>query len=118
MARLSAPPDKFSQGWLHSLDGRTTIAQIMAERWQSFTDDLGGADSLSYAQRSLVERALFLEFWLKQQEQELAAGREVDMGRYTQSVNSYQGLLIKLGLDRQSKNIPDLASFLKAKGKP
>ncbi len=115
MPRLSAPPDKFSQDWLTSLDGRTTIAQVMSERWQAFTDDLGGADRLSYAHRSLCSRALWLEYWLTSQEQQLAEGKEFDVARWTQAANALQGILAKLGLERQAKTTVDLQSYLQAK---
>ncbi|WP_142494757.1 hypothetical protein [Thalassovita litoralis] len=54
------------------------------------TDDLGGVDRLSYSQRSLVERALWIEHWIAQQERELAEGRigAFDAGRWTQATNS------------------------------
>lgn len=106
-------PEKYTPGYLDDLDGRLAVAQVMRERYRAFTDDLGGADRLSYAKRSLVERALWLEFWLAQQEEQLAKGQEFDVARWTQAANSLQGILSKLGLDRQAKDIPDLATFLK-----
>ena len=109
------PPDKFAQGWLSELDGRTGIAQVMRQRYDDFTADLGGAEHLSYAQRSLVERALWLEYWLAQQEQGLATGAEFDVGKWVQAANSLQGILSKLGLDRQARDVPDLSSFIKAR---
>ncbi|MAC34881.1 MAG: hypothetical protein CME38_14950 [Haliea sp.] len=112
MAKLSAPPQRYSHNWLGELDGRTAVAQVMRERWDAFTGDLGGADRLSYAQRSLVERALWLEYWLAQQEQALASGKDFDVGRWTQAANSLQGILSKLGLDRVARDVPDLQTFL------
>lgn len=113
------PPQKFSTGWLSELDGRTGIAQVMRERYRAFTDDLGGSDRLSYAQRSLVERALWLEYWLAQQEQSLAGGSDFDVGKWVQAANSLQGILTKLGLDRVARDVPDLAQYLakKSEGK-
>jgi hypothetical protein len=107
-------PEKFTQGWLEQLDGRTGIAQVMRDRYQHFTDDLGGAERLSYAQRSLVERALWLEYWLAQQERDLATGREFNVNRWIQGANSLQGLLSKLGLERTAKDVPDLSEYLAA----
>jgi hypothetical protein len=112
MPKEPTPPAKFANGWIDQLDGRTGIAQAMRERHKAFTDDLGGIQRLSYAQRSLVERALWLEFWLQQQEQELASGGEFDVGRWTQAANSLQGILAKLGLERTAKDLPDLAQYL------
>jgi len=110
-----APPRNFNTGWLSELDGRTAIAQEMRERFRAFTDDLGGAETLSYAKRSLVERALWLEFWLAQQEQALAGGSDFDVGKWTQAANALQGILSKLGLDRQAKDVPSLNEYLARK---
>ena len=109
------PPSKFNTGWLSELDGRTAIAQEMRERFRAFTDDLGGAETLSYAKRSLVERALWLEFWLAQQEQALAGGSDFDVGKWVQAANALQGILSKLGLDRQAKDVPSLNEYLARK---
>jgi len=101
---LKTPQKKFTTGWRSELDKRTALAQVMRERYLEFTDDLGGADSLTYAKRSLVERVLWLEYWLAQQERALAQGQEFDVGRWTQAVNALQGILSKLGLERQDKD--------------
>lgn len=115
MAKLYAPPNKFTQGWLAELDGRTGIAQVMRQRYEAFTNDLGGVSQLSYAQRSLVERSLWLEYWLAQQEQALATGAEFDIGKWTQAANALQGILSKLGLDRQAKDAPNLSDFIQSR---
>jgi len=107
------PPKKFNTGWLSELDGRTAIAQVMRERYAAFTNDLGGVERLSYAQRSLVERALHLEYWLAQQERALIEGADFDVGKWTQAANALQGILSKLGLDRQAKDVPNLHDYLK-----
>ncbi|MEX0603841.1 MAG: hypothetical protein WD623_16925 [Marinobacter sp.] len=115
MSRLHEPPQKFAQGWLTELDGRTGIAQVMRQRYEALTNDLGGVSQLSYAQRSLVERSLWLEYWLSQQEQALASGAEFDVGKWVQAANSLQGILTKLGLQRVAREVPDLAEYLKAR---
>jgi hypothetical protein len=109
------PPKKFNTGWLSELDGRTAIAQVMRERYAAFTNDLGGVERLSYAQRSLVERALHLEYWLAQQERALIEGADFDVGKWTQAANALQGILTKLGLDRQAKDVPNLHDYLAQK---
>ena len=108
-------PEKYSPGYLDNLDGRLAIAQVMRERFRAFTDDLGGADTLSYAKRSLVERALWLEYWLAEQEQALAKGQDFDVARWTQAANALQGILSKLGLERQAKDLPSLNEYLARK---
>ena len=115
MGKAQAIPDKHDTNWLDSLDKRTGLAQEIHARYKALTDDLGGHDALSYQKRALVSRALFVELSIQKQEQELAAGGELDAGRYTQQVNSLLGLLKTLGLERASRDIPDLASFIKSK---
>lgn len=116
MAKLDAPPEHYTPNWLDQLDGRRGIAQAMRQRYKQFTDDLGGEARLSYAQLSLVSRALFLEYHLQQQEVALASGEDIDIGRYTQGINSLQGIYQKLGLRRAAKDTPDISDFITVKG--
>ena len=109
------PQKKFTTGWFLELDKRTALAQVMLERYRAFTDDLGGAESLTYGQRSLVERALHLEYWLAQQERALMEGGEFDVGKWVQATNSLQGILSKLGLERQAKDVTSLKDYLHAR---
>ena len=109
-------PADFHNGWLDSLDYRTAMAREMRGRFVALTNDLGGADRLSYAQRSLCERALWLEFWLASQERSLASGAEFDAGKWTQACNSLQGIFTKLGLRRKARDVPSLPEYLAAKG--
>lgn len=115
MNKLADIPERFTPGYLADLDGRTAIAVAMRARWQELTDDLGGADRLSYAQRSLVERALWIEHLIAQQERELAEGRDADVGRMVQAGNSLLGLYRTLGLQRCAKDVTDLATYLRTK---
>lgn len=114
--KLRDVPDRFSGGWLDALDSRTALARHMRDRYQALTDDLGGMDALSYAQRSLCERALWLEYWLASQERELAGGKDFDVGKWVQAANSLQGIYTKLGLRRQKRDVPDLKQWLKEAG--
>lgn len=119
MPKTDAIPDQFAPGYLAALDGRTAIAAAMRSRWQELTADLGGADRLSYAQRSLVERALWLEHYLHLQEQKLASGdhEEFDAGKWTQACNALQGILTKLGLERKARDVTTLAEYLNGKAR-
>ena len=114
--KMAVIPEKHAPGWLASLDGRTSVAQDMAGRFDEICRDLGGADRLSYMQRSLIERALWVEYWLASQERELAEGREVDTGRYVQAANGLQGIFNRLGLERRARDVtPDLAAYINGK---
>ncbi len=114
-AKLRQVPDRYSSGWLGALDSRTALAREMRDRYQTMTDDLGGADRLSYAQRSLAERALWLEYWLASQERELANGNDFAVGQWTQACNALQGIYSKLGLQRQAREVPSLSEYLAKK---
>lgn len=105
MAKQGEIPTKFSEGWIDSLDRRTSIAKAVNERMTMLTSDLGGMDMLSYQQRSLCKRAIWLEALIEQQEADLAKGKEVDQGRLTQAINTFMGLLKTLGLERKSKDV-------------
>ena len=110
--RTAEPPDRFQAGWLDGMDYRTALARELRDRFATVCNDLGGADRLSYMQRSLVERALWLEYWLSQQERELAGGKPFDAAKWTQGCNALQGIYSKLGLQRQAKDVPTLAQYL------
>jgi hypothetical protein len=106
MSKLQTPPPKYQSGFLEQLDKRTAIAQDLQSRFDSYAADLGGVDRLSYAQRSLLEHCLFLQYWLHSQEQALATGAgEFDSGRYSQALNSLQGIFSKLGMSRVAREI-------------
>ena len=115
MPKTTGIPEDYRTGWLDKLDGRLALAGEVRSRFAQLTQDLGGADRLSYAQRSLCERAIWLEYWLASQERELAAGREFDVGRWTQGLNSLQGVLSRLGLERKSRDL-SLNDYLQKAG--
>ncbi|ABI56416.1 hypothetical protein ACN2MM_05970 [Alkalilimnicola ehrlichii MLHE-1] len=108
-------PKQYRPGWLESLDGRYGLARELRARFDEVCNDLGGADRLSYMQRSLVERGLWLEYWLAQQEQALSKGGDFDVGKWVQAANSLQGIYSRLGLERRQRDVPDLAQYLAAK---
>lgn len=111
----SVPTKQPTNTWLDTMDSRHALTRQLRERFVALTDDLGGADRLSYAQRSLCERALWLEYWLAQQERQLATGSaaDFDVARWTQAANSLQGILYKLGLKRVARESVDLQTFLR-----
>lgn len=113
MAKVQNIQSGYSPGWLQQIDQRTTLAVELRQRQQALTDDLGGIDRLSYQQRALVDRALFLELHLQQEELKLATGQDFDSGKWVQSCNALLGLFRTLGLNRQAKQAVDLNSYLK-----
>lgn len=112
MARLKSLPESFTSGWLENIDKRTAFGYAMARRYHEFTSDLGGVENLSFQQRVLVERALFLQQWIAQSEAAIAEGGDADMGKITAANNTLMGILSKLGLERRQKEIPSLSDYI------
>lgn len=106
------PPDKFTEGYLDKLDGRSAIAQELRARYAEVCSDRGGKDYLSYLERSLIERCIFLEYTLTRDEIALAQGQPFDLGKYVQSVNAYSGLAAKIGLPRVPRDVTGLQEYL------
>lgn len=104
---------RFQRGWLDRLDSRHNLTRELRERFDEVCTDLGGRDALSYMQRSLIERALWLEHWLANQERELAKGADFDVSRWIQAANSLQGIYSRLGLERRAKDAPNLHDYLR-----
>lgn len=108
-------PQQFEPGFISNLDQRTGIAQLMADRYRELTNDLGGADRLSYSQKLLAEKALWIQHYMAQQETMLATGqlKDFDAGKYSAMLNSLQGVLAKLGLQRVAKQAPGIGELIK-----
>mgnify|MGYP003680834198 CR=1 FL=1 len=116
MTKLKDIPTDYRPGYLDALDGRTAVAQEMRRRFDEVASDLGGAEQLSYMQRSLIARFLWAEHWLQQQEIAIAQGEAVDIGKYVQASNNLVGLSNRLGLDRKAKDIPSLNDYIASRG--
>lgn len=100
---LATIPDKYSPDFAERLDRRTSIAKAIRGRIEAIETDMGGADALSYARRSLIRRTVWLEAIIEHTEQRLAAGEGIDLGGHTQALNSLLGLYRLLGLERRQR---------------
>ncbi len=106
-------PDTYRAGWLDKLDKRTKVAKAILQRIASLTSDAGGGN-LSHAKTSLIRRAAFLECICEAHEIKLAAGQEIDVGAYTQSLNSMLGLYRLLGIERIARPVRTLREHMEA----
>jgi hypothetical protein len=104
-------PEKYAAGWLSRLDMRYASSQEVCSRFEALTCDLGGLDALSYQQRSLAERCVWLEFHLASQERALAEGGKLDIGQWVQANNSLLGLYKALGLSRVARKAETLSEY-------
>ena len=99
--------------FLDALDGRYRIARALKSRLKELHADLGGPEHLSYAERSLCKRVLFLEASIEGVEARLAQGEAVDIGPWVQSLNSMLGLYRVLGVERRSRDVSTLQEYLR-----
>ncbi len=113
MAAKSTIPSEFEPRFLDHMDGRTIAARTLRQRLAEVHSDLGGEAALSYAQKSLCRRAIWLESVIETMEAEAAEGGEIDVGRQTQALNSLLGLWRTLGLERKPRDVPDLQTYLR-----
>lgn len=108
---MATLPDNYSSNWLGKLDKRTKVAQAVLKRIAALEADAGGAESLTAARRSLIRHAAWLDAIVDSHELRLAAGEALDVGAYTQALNSLLGLFRMLGLERKAKTVRDLAAI-------
>lgn len=106
-------PARFEPRFMEQADGRQVAVREIRKRLNQLMEDTG-ADS--YQKQLLVRRAVFISVQLETMEVNAAEGGMLDMGCYTQAVNSLVGLLTKLGLQRHVKDSLDLQDYINAGG--
>ena len=109
---LATIPDRYSPDFAEQLDKRTVIARAILGRIEAIETDLGGAEGLSHARRSLVRRVVWLEATIEHSEQKLAAGEGIDLGGHTQAINTLIGLYRLLGLERRQRPVRTLREVM------
>jgi hypothetical protein len=115
---LATIPDKYSPDFAERLDKRTSIARAICGRIEAIETDMGGAEALSHARRSLVRRVVWLEAIIEHTEQRLAAGEGIDLGGHTQAINTLIGLYRLLGLDRRQRPVKRLRELMEGTAGP
>ena len=94
------PKEPFKLKFWDEQDGRSIAVREIRRRVEELERDCGAE---SYQQRSLCQRAIFIELELETMEINAhRESREIDRGIYTQAVNCLQGIYSKLGLKRQT----------------
>jgi hypothetical protein len=109
---LATLPDTYSGDWLKRLDKRTKVARAVMDRIADLEADAGGVESLSAARRSLIRHAAWLDAVVESHEMRLAGGTELDVGAYTQSLNSLLGLYRLIGLERKQRSVRRLQDVM------
>jgi len=109
-------PDRYREQWLADLDGRTAFARDLRQREASVIADLGGEGAVSYIEKSLVRRGLFLETLVRRTEARIASGETLEddeLGRFVQAGNALLGVWKSLGLKRRARDVPSLHDYLR-----
>ena len=105
-------PSRYDERFIVQLDGRFRLAREVRDRLAAVYADLGGEDRLSYLQRSLVKRYVWLELHHEADEARIAKGEVVDVGKHTQRLNSLIGLARTLGIERRAHRVQGLPRLL------
>lgn len=96
-------PAGYRPGFAEELDRRTVMGRAVHDRIEAIEQDLGGGDTLSHTQRSLVRRAVWLEMVIEAHECSIAGNLSIEVGGYSQVLNSYLGVCRLLGIARRQK---------------
>lgn len=109
---FEAEPGKLRLRTLNDLDGRTAAAQKAQAFVESIEADLGGADRLSTAQRTMVTRAAVTAAIVEAMEAGALMGGDIDVGAYVALTNNLRRFLTTLGLERVAKDVTDLDDYI------
>lgn len=108
---------KFRTGFLELLDKRSAVYRVLNEAYEEYINDLGGEESLSHAQKALIERFVFIEFSMRVIEQKVVANPTKNcakkLGRLVHGAGSLTSIGKTLGLMRKTKKGKDFESRLK-----
>lgn len=115
---LATLPDSYRANFVERLDKRTRVARAILDRIAVLESDAGGAENLAHARRSLIRRAAWLEAICEVKELALADGQPLDVGGYTQALNSLLGVYRLLGIERRQKSAKRLRDALEGVGVP
>lgn len=109
---LTAAPRKFDPNFIDNLDGRFALAAIVKGRRDALEAHRGG--DLSYIERSLITRLVWLELMTESYELRFANGEVVDVGALTQLNNTLKGFYKDLGIKPTSRPVKSLRAHLEA----
>jgi hypothetical protein len=111
---LASLPTKFDPNFVENMDMRFALSHIVQSRIEALESHRGGADCLSYVERSLIRRCVWLELITETFEQRFAEGHETDIGALTQLNNTLKGLYKDLGLKPVTRTVNRLHDVMRA----
>lgn len=102
-------PARFEPKCFEKADNRLAIIKEVRRRLERLKNETG-ADS--YQKEMICEEAVFLALQLETMRTTALEGGEIDFGSYVQTTNCLQGLLSKLGLEKQARKVESLSSYV------
>lgn len=98
-------PKTYKPGYLENLDARSSFALRLRALHGEIIEDLGGDSDVSATKRVLIERFVFLTAKVQEWETEIFRGDgpadKATLDKWIYSVNSLQGLAVKIGLKKE-----------------
>ena len=96
-------PNKYQEDWISSMDLRTKVFFNSNETYQRIIADLGGFDSVSRIELSLIERFVYTEQLIRGLEKKGCNGDEEKfLEKYMKLSNSINSIAAKLGCARRN----------------
>ena len=106
---------------LPGVDGRSTWVRRLRDLISLHVEDLGGDDSVSEAERSIVRRATTLTVELERMEAKFATAGEAtpaELDAYQRTSSTLRRMLESLGLKRRPRDVtPDLKDYIEGKAR-
>jgi hypothetical protein len=100
---------------LANVDGRTADARRYRDLAVSLADDLGGAASLTEAQRALVRQGAAMIVQSEKLQGAVLRGELVNVEQLTRLANAATRILVRLGIKRERRDpTPSLDEYLAA----
>ena len=101
---------------LPGVDGRTTWVRRLRDLIEAHGDDLGGADRISQAERSIVRRVATLTVELERMEAKFAEAGEAlpqELDLYQRTAGNLRRLLEAIGMERRARDVtPSLQDII------
>jgi len=98
------------------VDGRTTWVRRLRDLIEAHVDDLGGADRISQAERSIVRRVATLTVELERMEAKFAEAGEAlpqELDLYQRTAGNLRRLLEAIGMERRARDVtPSLQDII------
>lgn len=108
-------PKRFKPRVFEEADGRYWLVKELKRRCEALMIDTA-ADSVQ--KRMLCQEAVFVGAQLETMRVNAAEGKSIDFGSYTQMLNCLQGILSKLGLEKQlRRHVSALEEYINKKGR-